>query len=67
MSGAGQVRHSMRPLSVFAFCGEAIAAERGEYMRSAKERCLPACKECQRARDKAEAMLGNKQRKARRQ
>ncbi len=63
MSGEMRIRHSLRPLSVFSFCGQAIAAARGEYQLATKD--LPACEECRRARERAEEMLGGRRRKAR--
>lgn len=49
-SRTGAVRHSIRPLNTFSFCGRPIAAPR-EYLESTKD--LPPCPECKRARDKA--------------
>ena len=51
-----QVRHSLRPLNVFTFCGQPISAPRGEYLLAARD--LPPCLECQRARNRAAWMLG---------
>jgi hypothetical protein len=56
-----RVRHTIRPLSVFSFCGQPIAAPRGEYHLATKG--LPPCTECQRARDRAQQMLGGKHRR----
>jgi glycosyltransferase involved in cell wall biosynthesis len=44
-----QFRHSLRPLNVFSFCGQPIAAPRGEYLRATRD--LPPCPDCQRARN----------------
>jgi len=55
------VRHSVRPLSVFTFCGETLAAPRDEYHERTKD--LQPCPECKRARDEAEAVLGGKRRR----
>jgi hypothetical protein len=49
------VRHSIRPLNVFSFCGQPITLPRGEYQQATKD--LPPCPECQRARDRAALML----------
>jgi hypothetical protein len=56
-----RIRHSIRPLSVFSFCGQPIAAPRDEYHVSTKD--LPPCTECQRARERAQQMLGGKHRR----
>jgi hypothetical protein len=56
-----QIRHMIRPLSVFSFCGQPIAARRDEYQTATKG--LPPCMECQRARDKAQRMLGGRHRR----
>jgi hypothetical protein len=56
-----RVRHSIRPLSVFSFCGQPIAAPRDEYHLATKG--LPPCMECQRARDRAQQMLGGRHRR----
>ena len=42
------VRHSIRPLSVFSFCGQPMAALRDEYQLTTKD--LQPCPECKRAR-----------------
>jgi hypothetical protein len=56
-----QIRHRIRPLSVFSFCGQPIAAPRDEYHMATKD--LPPCTECQRARQRAQQMLGGKHRR----
>jgi hypothetical protein len=56
-----RVRHTIRPLSVFSFCGQPIAAPRDEYHMATKG--LPPCTECRRARDRAQQMLGGKHRR----
>jgi hypothetical protein len=50
------VRHSIRPLSVFSFCGQPIAVPLGQYHLATKD--LPPCPECKRAREKAALMRG---------
>jgi hypothetical protein len=55
------VRHSIRPLNVFSFCGQRIAARREEYAQSSKS--LPPCPECERARTEAALMRGGRQRR----
>ena len=60
-SSTNRIRHSIRPLSVFSFCGQPIAAPRDEYHLSTKD--LPPCTECQRARERAQQMLGGKHRR----
>lgn len=60
-SSPSRIRHSIRPLSVFSFCGQPIAAPRDEYHLSTKD--LPPCSECQRARERAQQMLGGKHRR----
>ena len=60
-SSPNRIRHSIRPLSVFSFCGQPIAAPRDEYHMSTKD--LPPCTECQRARERAQQMLGGKHRR----
>ena len=60
-SSPSRIRHSIRPLSVFSFCGQPIAAPRDEYHTSTKD--LPPCAECQRARERAQQMLGGKHRR----
>jgi hypothetical protein len=54
-------RHRIRPLSVFTFCGQPIAAPHDEYHLLTKD--LPPCPECKRARDKAALTLGGRQRR----
>ena len=56
-----RIRHSIRPLSVFSFCGQPIAAPRDEYHMETKG--LPLCTECQRARERAQQMVGGKHRR----
>lgn len=48
------VRHFIRPLSVFSFCGQIVIRRDGSL--SAKE--LPLCAECKRYRDKAAQLFG---------
>ena len=60
-SSPNRIRHSIRPLSVFSFCGQPIAAPRDEYHLTTKD--LPPCTECQRARERAQQMLGGKHRR----
>src|ERR1019366_615266 len=55
------VRHSIRPLNVFSFCGQPIPAPHGQYHLATKD--LPPCPECKRARDKAALTLGGGSRK----
>ena len=50
-----RVRHSVRPLNVFSFCGQPIAAPRDEYYPATRE--LPPCPECKRARDQVALVL----------
>ena len=56
-----RIRHHIRPLSVFSFCGQPIVAPRDEYHLITKD--LPPCTECQRARDKAQQLLGGRHRR----
>jgi hypothetical protein len=49
------VRHSLRPLNVFSFCGQPIAAPRDQYYRATRN--LPPCPECKRARNQAALVL----------
>ncbi len=56
-----RIRHSIRPLSVFSFCGRPITAPRDEYYLSTKD--LPPCAACQRARERAQQMLSGKHRR----
>lgn len=56
-----RIRHSIRPLSVFSYCGLRIAAPREEYYSETKD--LPLCSECQRARDRAQQLLGGRHRR----
>jgi hypothetical protein len=55
------VRHSIRPLNVFSFCGQPIAAPRREYEQLS--RGLPECPDCKRARNGAALSRGGRQRK----
>jgi len=61
LSSPTPVRHRVRPLNVFSFCGAPIAAPRDEYHLLTKD--LPPCPECQRAREKAAQSLGGKYRR----
>jgi len=54
-------RHTVRPLSLFTFCGETIGAPREEYQQV--NRNLPPCPECRRVRDEALMLLGGKRRR----
>jgi hypothetical protein len=56
-----RIRHSIRPLSVFTFCGQPIAAPLDEYHQATKD--LPVCTECQRARERALQALAGKHRR----
>jgi hypothetical protein len=42
-----QFRHSLRPLNVFSFCAQPIAAPRAEYVRATRD--LPPCPDCVQA------------------
>ena len=55
------IRHSIRPLSVFSFCGEPIVRPRDEYRLETKE--LPQCPECKRVRDRLLLALNGKHRR----
>ena len=55
------IRHRIRPLSVFSFCGQPIAEPRGEYHMTTKD--LPPCTECQHARERAQQILGGRHRR----
>ena len=55
MTSQTDVRHSMRPLNVFSFCGQPIAAPRDEYYPATRD--LPPCPECKRARSQAALAL----------
>jgi hypothetical protein len=57
------VRHSIRPLNVFSFCGQPIAAPRDEYYPATRD--LPPCPACKRARDRAALVLAGLTSKAR--
>jgi hypothetical protein len=54
-------RHTLRPLSLFTFCGEAIAARGDEYQRLTRD--LPLCPECRRVRDEALKAIAGKRRR----
>jgi hypothetical protein len=54
------VRHSLRPLNVFTFCGQPIPVPRDEYLRATQN--LPPCPDCQQARNRVVRMLGTKPR-----
>jgi hypothetical protein len=56
-----RIRHNIRPLRVFSFCGQPIAAPRDEYHTTTRD--LPPCTECQRARERAQQILGGKHRR----
>jgi hypothetical protein len=60
-TSATPIRHSIRPLSVFSFCGQPIVAPRDEYHLATKD--LPPCTECQRARERAQQVLGGRHRR----
>jgi hypothetical protein len=51
-----RVRHSIRPLNIFSYCGQPIATPQGQYHLATKD--LPLCPECKRARDKAAMTVG---------
>ena len=55
------VRHCIRPLNVFSFCGEPITDPIAEYHLLTRN--LPLCPACKRARDNAVIALGRKTRK----
>ena len=55
MTSQTNVRHSIRPLNVFSFCGQPIAAPRDEYYPATRD--LPPCPQCKRARDQAALAL----------
>ena len=57
-----QVRHSLRPLNVFSFCGQPISAPRGEYLSATRD--LPPCPDCERARTRAVQFLARNSRVA---
>ncbi len=54
------VRHAIRPLSVFSFCGQFIAAP---YDHHAAPKDLPLCPDCKRYRDKAALLFGGRRRR----
>jgi hypothetical protein len=60
-NSTNRIRHTIRPLSVFSFCGQAIATPREEYLLATKG--LPPCAECQRARERAQQTLGGRHRR----
>ena len=51
-----RVRHSIRPLNTFSYCGQPITAPLGQYHLATKD--LPPCPECKRAREKAALTVG---------
>ncbi|MGA2113636.1 MAG: hypothetical protein ABSH56_02660 [Bryobacteraceae bacterium] len=55
------VRHAIRPLSVFSFCGQFIATARDEHPAAPKD--LPLCPECKRYRAEAALLFGGKRRR----
>ncbi len=55
------VRHNIRPLNTFSFCGRPIVAPRGQYLEATKD--LPPCPDCKRARDKAALTVGGSYRR----
>jgi hypothetical protein len=55
------VRHAIRPLSVFSFCGQFIAAARDDHRAAPKNQ--PLCPECKRTRDEAALLFGGKRRR----
>ncbi len=61
LSTPTNTRHRFRPLSVFSFCGQPIAAPREMYHLLTKD--LPPCRQCQRARDRGTLTLGGKNRR----
>jgi hypothetical protein len=63
MTSQTNVRHSLRPLNVFSFCGQPIAAPRNQYYPETRD--LPPCPECQRARDQIVLALTGSAAKAR--
>jgi hypothetical protein len=54
------VRHTLRPLNVFTYCGQPTVGSRAEYLRATRH--LPPCPDCQRARDRVMLMLQPKRR-----
>jgi hypothetical protein len=60
-SSRTNVRHAIRPLSVFSFCGQFIAASRDDHQAAHKD--LPLCPECKRYRDKAALLFGSRRRR----
>ncbi len=54
-------RHRIRPLSVFTFCGQPIAASSDTYHLLTKD--LPPCPECKRARERAALALSGRHRR----
>jgi hypothetical protein len=63
MTSQTNVRHSIRPLNVFSFCGQPIAAPRHEYYPATRD--LPACPQCKRARDQVALVLAGSTSRAR--
>jgi hypothetical protein len=55
MASHTNVRHTIRPLNVFSFCGQPIAAPSDEYYPATKG--LPPCPACKRARDRVALVL----------
>ena len=51
-----EFRHSLRPLNVFSFCGQPVAAPRAEYLQATRD--LPPCPNCRRAQDAVARTLG---------
>ena len=54
------VRHAIRPLSVFSFCGQPITGSRDERQL---DKDLPLCPDCKRHRDEATLLFGGRRRK----
>ncbi len=61
LSTRTNTRHKIRPLSVFTFCGQPIAAPSHAYHLLTKD--LPPCLVCQRAHERAAQVLGKRHRK----
>ena len=55
MTSHTDVRHSIRPLNVFSYCGRPIAAPRDQYYPATRD--LPPCPECKRARAQTALVL----------
>jgi hypothetical protein len=62
MTSQTNVRHSIRPLNVFSFCGQPIGAPRDEYFPATRD--LPPCPECKRAREQVALALARSTSKA---